>query len=1054
MGQLLEDVQSATGEVEGVDLERLARGLGGEPGADRERAQGDGLAGPSGAEDEEPAVGVGMEVGERLQLARRLIGHADHERTLVGRARQTPEVVAGGERRQPRSPRRGRAEQAERTPVGGHEPLEVARVFGGDGDPALLRDLGVVVEAEQAHVHRRRLHLGHRVAADVGALERHQLLRPDAGHSPTGQASLDRRRHRGPDHVVRLVVGGHPQGDAQVGVGPDLPGDHPRRTLGGEDEVQAEAAAAQRHVDHPVDELRYLLGERGELVDDDEQAGRRVRMALALHLEKILGVGLLEEQLAVVQLGVQRDQRPSHLVAVEVGHEADRVRQLDALLERGTTLVVDEQERDPLGTVHRGQPGDERLEELALAGAGRAGDEGVRTVLPDVENERCPRLHADDDPQAVPIPAPLVLLPQLEDRRRVVEHVRPTVELGEGHRARDLAVVVHPAGHVDHRREVAGDGDGVGEGQALPAGGADGDAVAGEAGPGGDMVGIDLDHRPARLREPVAGRAHPDEEDAGFGPGFQQRHEAASLERAGLVDQDENGREHHRGLSGPIAVGGRVHPRLEQVVDEAEGVVRGRRQLGAAEPAGVGQPLEELPLAERGFAHQRDHGEIGRAVHRDGLHDQRAGQRPGRREGTGHADPVQRREVEGQGDVVEQAEAPGDLLQLLAQVARAPFVDLHFRARRQLGGAGAQAQEVGVVRRPLPEPVGEAAHEPAQLAGGGQFPEPPPDFLEALHLEVLHLLVDDLLVLGEGVLELVLPSALGLDRAADQQHRREEHEDRAEWADQEVHDDAHHQREHRRDHRQPLPARPFRGGRDLDLDAAVGPVDARRTVELDPVLRGDGFDGAQVVADRQREVAEQGGVARAQERRRNDRRVADDDPVLRAEVGDRDHVADRDAGVMARRLLVLDDDVVVRLATERVVAVAQRVLGLGAVRGGDGKGRAERLRSNRERRVDRVDERQTIARADVDIRHPVVPARRLAGPPRPGGSRRWGPRAGTSASRRRHRTLPPARRRAPRRWSCPRCARPRRRAPSNREYRWPDGATWGTSPRCGPQRMP
>ena len=291
--------------------------------------------------------------------------------------------------------------------MGGDEPLEVARVLGRDDDPAFLGDLGVVVEAEQAHAHRRRLHVGHRVPADVGALERHQLLRPDAGHGPPGQAALDRRRDRRPDDVVRLVVGGHPQGDAQVGVGPDLPGDDARRALGGEDEVQAEAAAAQRDVDDAVDELGDLLGQGGELVDDDEQARRRVRMALALHLEEVLGVGLLEQQLAVVELGVQRDQRPAHLVAVEVGDQADGVRQLDALLERGAALVVDEQERDPLGTVHRGQPDDERLQELALAGAGGAGDEGVRTVLADVEHERGARLHADDDPQAVAVPASL-----------------------------------------------------------------------------------------------------------------------------------------------------------------------------------------------------------------------------------------------------------------------------------------------------------------------------------------------------------------------------------------------------------------------------------------------------------------------------------------------------------------------------------------------------------------------------------------------------------------------------------------------------------------------
>jgi hypothetical protein len=69
--------------------------------------------------------------------------------------------------------------------------------------------------------------------------------------------------------------------------------------------VQSEAAAAQGDVDDAVDELGHLLGEGGELVDDDEQAGRRVRVALALHLQQVLGVGLLQQQLPVVQLGVQ-----------------------------------------------------------------------------------------------------------------------------------------------------------------------------------------------------------------------------------------------------------------------------------------------------------------------------------------------------------------------------------------------------------------------------------------------------------------------------------------------------------------------------------------------------------------------------------------------------------------------------------------------------------------------------------------------------------------------------------------------------------------------------
>ena len=52
--------------------------------------------------------------------------------------------------------------------------------------------------------------------------------------------------------------------------------DRPGRALRGEDEVDAEAAAALGDVDHAVDELRHLLHERGELVDDDHQRRRRL----------------------------------------------------------------------------------------------------------------------------------------------------------------------------------------------------------------------------------------------------------------------------------------------------------------------------------------------------------------------------------------------------------------------------------------------------------------------------------------------------------------------------------------------------------------------------------------------------------------------------------------------------------------------------------------------------------------------------------------------------------------------------------------------------------
>ena len=185
VGQRLEDVEAAAGEVDGVDLDRVPAGLGGETGADGDAAQGDRLAGAAGAEHEQPAVGVGAEVGERLQLAGRLVADAEHDRQVVAAAR------AGG---RARSWRRATAATAGAAPA---RPTARTRArwlatrrcrslgwSGGHDDPPLLGDGGVVVEPEQAHPRHRRLHVGHRVPADVGALERHQLLRARCGRRP------------------------------------------------------------------------------------------------------------------------------------------------------------------------------------------------------------------------------------------------------------------------------------------------------------------------------------------------------------------------------------------------------------------------------------------------------------------------------------------------------------------------------------------------------------------------------------------------------------------------------------------------------------------------------------------------------------------------------------------------------------------------------------------------------------------------------------------------------------------------------------------------------
>ena len=79
----------------------------------------------------------------------------------------------------------------------------------------------------------------------------------------------------------RVVLIGHPECHSQVRVRAQVVLDHSGRSLGGEDQMQAQGPASLRDVDDPVDELGDFLHEGGELVDDDDERGRRSRVAAA-----------------------------------------------------------------------------------------------------------------------------------------------------------------------------------------------------------------------------------------------------------------------------------------------------------------------------------------------------------------------------------------------------------------------------------------------------------------------------------------------------------------------------------------------------------------------------------------------------------------------------------------------------------------------------------------------------------------------------------------------------------------------------------------------------
>ncbi len=194
------------------------------------------------------------------------------------------------------------------------------------------------------------------------------------------------------DDVGRLAAVGHAQSDAEVGVGADLGGDDAAGPLRGEQQVDAEGTPSLGDVDEPGHEVGQVPHHGGELVDDDEQSGHRSVRGISPHqilvVLDVLGVGGGEDVLAPLQLGPQRLQGALDQVRVEVGHHADGVWQLHAVLERGAALVVDEDEGHVLRRVRDGEGRHDGLKQLGLAGTGRTGDEPVRTVLAHVDAER------------------------------------------------------------------------------------------------------------------------------------------------------------------------------------------------------------------------------------------------------------------------------------------------------------------------------------------------------------------------------------------------------------------------------------------------------------------------------------------------------------------------------------------------------------------------------------------------------------------------------------------------------------------------------------------
>ena len=313
-------MEPAGAEVDPVDLARPASD--GEAGGHGEGPEQGTLASATGAEDRQVPISVGLEGHRRLGLLVGVIDDPEHQAVVASRRGQARQVVQRRQLGEPGQPRRLELGLLDRVPDGRDDALDVrgSEVRGGGRHRQGYLPQPGGAEAKGLDLHRvGRLFL--RPPPDVRGLEGQELRGACPGHRSSRDAGVERRRHRGPEHVGAVGLVRHPKCQAQVGVGPQVVLDDAGGALGGEDQVEPEGAAPLGHVDHPIHELGHLLDQGGELVDDDHQAGRRLGITGALQLEQVLGPLAVEDPLAVPQLGGEGAQRASHQVRAQVGDQ-------------------------------------------------------------------------------------------------------------------------------------------------------------------------------------------------------------------------------------------------------------------------------------------------------------------------------------------------------------------------------------------------------------------------------------------------------------------------------------------------------------------------------------------------------------------------------------------------------------------------------------------------------------------------------------------------------------------------------------------------------------
>ena len=812
--QGLEHAQGAAAGVDGVDVHRA--GLGRDRGGDGQRAQGGGLARAGGAVEDDIALVVGVEVLGVLVLVVRVV---DDPQDDVGVALlgEVVEVVAGRELGQPRLARLLDAGELGRPGHGVDDAVDVlpdiarvdlaARDLPGAGQP----------EGHLLHRHLRGGGLRRGARPGVGGLE----LGDAPGTGLGGGAAGDLRREVGGGLLAQDVLGvglvGHAQGHAQVRVGAQVVLDDARRALGGQDEVQAQGAPALGDVDDAVDELGDLADQGGELVDDDDQARRALRVALLLQGDQVLGALVVEQVLAVAQLGPQRGQRPAHHGRGQVGDDPHRMRQIRAPGEGRPALVVDEEEGDAVGRQRLGHAQDPGLEELGLAGARGPAHQGVRAVDPQVQGQGPLRPLADQGRQAHrpleggdggPVDDRVARPPPHDLGVGVVGELGPgQPDVGDG--AGQVGLVVDRDAGVDDGGQEPPQARGALGVESLDDDDVTGHRAAHEPDAAGALA--DLDESAAGRGQGLDVVGDPDDVHAHVRPLLDDAGQPGPV-RPGAVDEDDDGR--HRGLVAlvvALVLGRAPQPRrpvaaplgdeLLQAGDQqgpgagvagqlhgADGRVRGG---GVRDPLQPGPPVAPAPV---GQAHQR---QLGRRVQRDELGDQ----------GPRHAVEPVAAPRHPQGAVLAQighdrhrddpvVDGPDLLDHLLVDRQGGGVIHaLHLGARHLRADAQAQLEELGVLGAARPQARAQGLGVGQDLLGGGVLGEPGHALAGVRGLDVRARLGERGHEDPGGVLEHPAPADALVDPGADHDQGAQGHEDDAHDVPRhEVHERAHDQR--------------------------------------------------------------------------------------------------------------------------------------------------------------------------------------------------------------------------------------------------------------------